>query len=113
MAETTRPQVNFRVPADLLEAIRAKCAEQGVFVTNFFIDSARAALGMETMNPTTHPNSEAFQSLTARLADVETRLAESLASREQMLRDIDATITERVQQGIELEVEKCLGGLSA
>lgn len=104
-----RTQVNFRIDTELLATIKQKCSELGCSTTDFFINAAKSALGMETMERTTLPSLDAFQSLIARLVDVETRLSESLASREQILRDIDTTITSRVREEIEKEVASCLG----
>lgn len=95
-----RTQINFRLDTELLAGIKAKCEADGISITEFLTDAARRALGIETMNRTTHPNSEVLESLTQRLASVELRLAESLASRERI-------------EYIESRMEEVLGEIAA
>lgn len=96
----TRTQINFRLDTELLAAIKAKCEESGVSVTDFLTEAARTALGIERMDRTTTLNPEALESLTERLASVELNLAECLASRERIER-------------IEARVEEVLGETAA
>lgn len=95
-----RTQINFRLDTELLAAIKAKCEESGVSITEFLTDAARSALGIERMERTTYPSPEVLESLTERLASVELNLAECLASRERIER-------------IEKQVEAVLGETAA
>lgn len=95
-----RTQINFRLDTELLAAIKAKCEESGVSITDFLTDAARSALGIETMDRTTYLSPEALESLTERLASMELNLAECLASREKIER-------------IEKQVEAVLGETAA
>lgn len=114
-----RTQVNFRIDTELLTAIKQKCSELGCSTSEFFINAAKAALGMKTMERTNLSNSEAFLSLTTRLVEVENRLVDSLASKERLaelekqlteaLKNIDDRIAEQVRLGIEQEALACLG----
>lgn len=96
----TRPQINFRLDAELLAAVKAKCEADGISITEFLTDAARTALGTRMMERTTGPRPKALESLTERLAIVELNLAECLASRE------------RIEQ-IESRVEEVLGEITA
>lgn len=91
-----RTQINFRLDTDLLAAIKAHCEADGVSITEFLTNAARNALGIETIERTILPSASALESLTARLASVESRLEDCLASREKIDR-------------IERQVEEVLG----
>lgn len=80
MAERT--QVNFRIDTDLLTAIKQKCEAEGISTTDFFINAAKTALGIETMDRTTLPSLDALESLGERLEELEKRLAERIAALE-------------------------------
>ena len=95
-----RTQINFRLDTELLAAIKAKCEADGISITEFLTDAARTALGIETMERATYPSSGVLESLTKRLADMDERLNECLASRE------------RIEQ-IGLRVEEVLGEIAA
>lgn len=94
-----RPQLNFRLDADLLTAIKAKCEADGITITDFIVNACRSALGIETMEPT-YPSSDALESLLARLANMELRLDDCLTSKERVDR-------------IEQRVESVLGEMPA
>ena len=95
-----RTQINFRLVTELLAAIKAHCEADGISVTEFLSDAARTALGIETIERTTALSPDALESLAARLASVESRLADNLASKERIER-------------IESRVEEVLGECSA
>lgn len=93
-----RTQINFRLDTELLAAIKAKCEESGTSITEFLTDAARTALGIETMVRTTASSSEVLESLTERLAIVEERLAQSLASIGRI---------ERIEKQVEFALGEC------
>ncbi len=95
-----RTQINFRLDTELLAAIKARCEADNITITDFLVDAARSALGIETTERTTLPNSEAVESLEERLAVVEGYLAQCLSSQERIGR-------------IELRVEEVLGEIAA
>jgi len=83
MADTSpRPQVNFRIDADLLAAIKAKSAEQGISVTDLFINAAKTALGVETMDHPTLSSLGDLERLVDRIDNMENRLGTRLAELE-------------------------------
>lgn len=79
---TERTQVNFRIDIDLLTAIKQKCEIEGISTTDFFRNAAKTALGIETIDCTTLPSSDALESFTERIEDLEQRLAERIAALE-------------------------------
>lgn len=81
-----RTQINFRLDNELHGRIKAECEADGVTITDFLTVAAMKALGMGTMEHTTHPSQGTLETLLARLADVEARLADSLAMRERLER---------------------------
>lgn len=80
----SRTQINFRVDTELLAAIKAKCEASGSTVTDFLTDAARSALGIETMERTTAPNSEVLAGIIARISSLEKRLDSRIANREEV-----------------------------
>lgn len=99
-----RTQINFRLDTKLLAAIKAKCEESGVSITDFLTEAARTALGIETIERTTTLSPEVLESLTDRLASVELNLAECLASRERI---------ERIESRVEEVLGELVGECSA
>lgn len=94
-----RTQINFRLDTDLLAAIKAKCESEGVSVTDFLTDAAIRALGIEMIERTTYSSPGTLERLGARLASVEVRLEDCLASKERVDRiesQIEAVLGETV-----------------
>lgn len=87
-----RPQLNFRLDAEMLAAIKAKSEAEGITLTDFIVNACRRALGIETMERTTHPSSDALENLVARLANVESSLAECITSKSRV---------DRIEQRVE------------
>lgn len=77
MEDKKRVQVNFRLDENFLAAIQAKCKTDNVTQTDFIIQALKKALSSNDSNLESIP--EVLSSLYLRLAQVETRLADSLA----------------------------------
>lgn len=87
-----RPQLNFRLDAEMLAAIKAKSEAEGITLTDFIVNACRSALGIETMERTDYPSSDALENLAARLANVESSLAECITSKSRV---------DRIEQRVE------------
>lgn len=77
MEDKKRVQVNFRLDENFLAAIQAKCKTDNVTQTDFIIQALKKALSSNDSKLESIP--EVLSSLYFRLAQLETRLADSLA----------------------------------
>lgn len=84
MEDKKRVQVNFRLDENFLAAIQAKCKTDNVTQTDFIIQALKKALSSNDSNLDSIP--EVLSSLYLRLAQVETRLADSLAIQQHQAR---------------------------
>jgi hypothetical protein len=107
-------QINIKLPPELIESLKTKAGEEGKTLTDLIQGYCERGLGLPPNTANLNLN-EIYERISSQLERcIPIRVDERIASQmAETLKNIDAKITEQVQRGIEQEVEKCLGELSA
>lgn len=108
-----KQQINIKLPPELIEALKTKAGKEGKTLTDLIQGYCERGLGLPPSTLSLNLD-EVYERILSQLeARIPMQIDERIATQlTETLKSIDAKITEQVQQGIEQEVERCLGELS-